>query len=80
VDIAFGTAGKKGPLSYDNNFLSGTLTVTDGVHAANIALIGQYTASEFALSNDGHGGTLITFEASSSTTVTGGGGKGHHQV
>jgi autotransporter passenger strand-loop-strand repeat protein len=78
ADIAYGTAGKKGPLSYNGNLLGGTLTVTDGVHTANIALIGQYTASEFAVSNDGHGGTLITFEASSSTTVvTGGNGKGH---
>jgi hypothetical protein len=43
-----------------------------------IDTIGQYTASEFAVSNDGHGGTLITFEASSSTTtVTGGNGNGH---
>ena len=79
VDIAFGTAGKKGPLSYDDNFLSGTLTVTDGVHTANIALIGQYTASEFAVSNDGHGGTLITYTADTTPIATGG-GKGHHQV
>jgi hypothetical protein len=74
ADIAYGTVtSKKGPLSYNGNLLGGTLTVTDGVHTANIALLGQYMASEFALSNDGHGGTLITFEASSSTTtVTGG--------
>jgi autotransporter passenger strand-loop-strand repeat protein len=78
ADIAYGTAGKKGPLSYNGNLWGGTLTVTDGVHTANIALLGQYTASEFALSNDGHGGTLITFEASSSTTtVTEGNGNGH---
>jgi hypothetical protein len=77
ADIAYGTAGKKGPLSYNGNDVGGTLTVTDGVHTANIALIGQYTASEFAVSNDGHGGTLITFEASSSTATVTGGGKGH---
>jgi hypothetical protein len=57
------------------NLLGGTLTVTDGVDTANIALIGQYTASEFALSNDGHGGTLITF--TSATTVTSGHGHGN---
>jgi hypothetical protein len=73
VDIAFGTAGKKGPLSYNGNLLGGTLTVTDGVRTANIALLGQYTASEFALSNDGHGGTLITFTTPTATT----GGHGH---
>jgi hypothetical protein len=77
--ISFGTT-KKSQVSFTEaaGNLGGTLTVTDGVHTANIALIGQYTASEFALSNDGHGGTLITFEASSSTTtVTGGNGNGH---
>ena len=74
ADIAFGTVtSKKGPLSYNGNLLSGTLTVTDGVHTANIALIGQYMASEFAVSNDGHGGTLITFMSATSTT----GGHGH---
>ena len=78
ADIAFGTVtSKRGPLSYNGNLLGGTLTVTDGVHTANIALIGQYTASEFALSNDGHGGTLITFTSATTTTVTGGGGGGH---
>ena len=50
--------------------LSGTLTVTDGVHTASIQLLGQYTASEFAAASDGHGGTLITF--TSATTATGG--------
>jgi autotransporter passenger strand-loop-strand repeat protein len=79
ADIAYGAVtSKKGPLTYSGGLLGGTLTVTDGVHTANIALLGQYTASEFALSNDGHGGTLITFEATSSgTTVTGGNGSGH---
>jgi autotransporter passenger strand-loop-strand repeat protein len=78
ADIAFGTAGKKGPLSYNGNLLGGTLTVTDGVHTANIALLGQYIASEFAVSNDGHGGTLITFTADTTPIATGGGG--HHKV
>jgi autotransporter passenger strand-loop-strand repeat protein len=78
ADVAFGTAGKKGPLSYNGNLLGGTLTVTDGVHTANIALLGQYTASEFALSNDGHGGTLITFTSATSATIaTGGHGHGN---
>jgi hypothetical protein len=38
----------------------GTLVVSDGIHTANIALLGQYTASSFAAASDGHGGTLIT--------------------
>jgi hypothetical protein len=42
------------------NNTGGTLTVTDGQHTANIALLGQYMAGSFATSADGHGGTLIT--------------------
>jgi autotransporter passenger strand-loop-strand repeat protein len=38
---------------------SGTLSVTDGTHTAQIALLGQYTVGNFKLSDDGHGGTLI---------------------
>ena len=63
-DIGFGTT-KKSPthLTFTEaaSNLSGTLTVTDGVHTANIALLGQYTASEFVAASDGFGGTAITF-------------------
>ena len=38
----------------------GTLTVSNGIHTANIALLGQYTAASFAAASDGHGGTMIT--------------------
>jgi hypothetical protein len=38
----------------------GTLTVSDGTHSANIALLGQYAAGSFAAAGDGHGGTAIT--------------------
>jgi len=38
----------------------GTLSVSDGSHTASIALLGNYMASMFAASFDGHGGTLIT--------------------
>jgi len=51
------------------------VNVTDGVHTASIHLLGYYVASEFAISSDGHGGTLITYE--SPTTATGGHGHGH---
>jgi autotransporter passenger strand-loop-strand repeat protein len=37
----------------------GMLTVSDGVHVAALELLGQYTAADFALSSDGHGGTLV---------------------
>jgi membrane-bound inhibitor of C-type lysozyme len=38
----------------------GTLSVGDGVHIANIALLGNYLASTFVASSDGHGGTLVS--------------------
>ena len=39
---------------------SGTLTVSEGGHTANITLLGQYVAGNFTSSTDGHGGTLVT--------------------
>jgi hypothetical protein len=57
ADIAFG-AGTT--LGYAGNVTGGTLTVTNGTHSANIALLGQYTAASFAASSDGHGGTTIS--------------------
>ena len=36
--------------------------VTDGVHTANIALIGDYSAGSFTLKADGHSGTLLTYQ------------------
>ena len=51
-----------------------TLTVTDAVHtvgngAAQITLNGAYTASMFLLTDDGHGGVLLTVE--NAPTITG---------
>ena len=37
----------------------GTLSVTDGVHSANIALLGNYMASSFVMEGDSHGGTMV---------------------
>ena len=34
--------------------------MTDGRHAASIALLGNYMAGSFVTTADGHGGTLIT--------------------
>src|SRR5262249_8383936 len=42
------------------NHLSGTLTVTDGTHTANLTLLGQYSAANFHLASDGQGGTVVT--------------------
>jgi hypothetical protein len=38
----------------------GVLSVSDGSHAANIALLGNYMAGSFVTASDGHGGTLIS--------------------
>jgi hypothetical protein len=43
----------------NNGNTGGTLSVTDGAHSANIALLGSYMASSFAMSSDGHGGTTV---------------------
>jgi hypothetical protein len=45
--------------SYSGNTSGGMLTVTDGSQTANIALIGNYLASIFIPSSDGHGGTSV---------------------
>jgi hypothetical protein len=45
--------------SYSGDTSSGTLSVTDGAHTANIALLGNYLASTFVASSDGHGGTSV---------------------
>ena len=44
---------------YSGNSSGGVLTVTDGTHTAQIALLGNYLASTFVASADGHGGTAI---------------------
>jgi hypothetical protein len=61
ADISFATAQKP---SYSSD---GKLTVTDGTHSANIALLGNYMSSLFATSSDNHGGTLIQEQAASAS-------------
>jgi autotransporter passenger strand-loop-strand repeat protein len=58
-DIAF---GKKTHLKFSEaaNHLSGTLTIQNGSHTATLTLLGQYSAANFSLSSDGHGGTIVT--------------------
>jgi hypothetical protein len=60
-DIVFGA---QTTLAYSQNAAGtgGTLTVSDGRHAAAIALIGNYMAGTFVVAADGHGGTLVTEE------------------
>jgi hypothetical protein len=58
ADIGFGANTTLGYTANSGN-TGGTLTVSDGTHKANIALLGQYVAANFATSADGFGGTLI---------------------
>jgi myo-inositol-hexaphosphate 3-phosphohydrolase len=57
VDVSFATL--QGQPGYSGNSSGGTLSVTDGSHTVNIALLGNYLASTFVASSDGHGGTSI---------------------
>ena len=59
VDIGFGAAATLG-YAPNPSKTEGVLAVSDGTHTANIALLGQYIASGFVASSDGHGGTLIS--------------------
>ena len=36
------------------------LALSDGRHAASVALLGSYMAGSFVTAADGHGGTLVT--------------------
>ena len=57
ADIAFGsnTTVVYSASSAD----TGTLTVSDGTHTANIALLGKYSPTSFKIASDGHGGTAV---------------------
>ena len=70
-DISF---GKKTKMSFNEakNHLSGTLTVTDGTHTANLTLLGQYSTGNFRLASDGHGDTMVT-----DPSLVGSAGHGH---
>jgi hypothetical protein len=58
-NISFGTNTTLGYSANSDN-TGGTLTVSDGLHATSLALLGQFMASSFVMASDGHGGTLIT--------------------
>jgi autotransporter passenger strand-loop-strand repeat protein len=58
TQIAFGAATTLG-YAANAGGTGGILSVSDGAHAASIALLGDYMASTFVTAADGHGGTLI---------------------
>ena len=57
TDIGFVSAGEA---TFRGHHSGGTLTVTDGVHAAHIALSGDYLGATFTAASDGAGGVLVT--------------------
>jgi hypothetical protein len=62
VDLPNIAFGAQTTLAYAQNAAAngGTLTVSDGRHAASIALLGNYMAGSFVTIADGNGGTLVT--------------------
>jgi len=72
IDLADIDFGSRTTLAYEPNRwdTGGTLTVSDGTHAAKIALLGQYAASSFAMSASNSGGTVIHDAHSSAMAPT----------
>ncbi|MBR1155264.1 VCBS domain-containing protein [Bradyrhizobium sp. JYMT SZCCT0428] len=60
LDVTFGEGTS---VSYVENSeeTGGTLTVSDGIHTANISLLGDYSADGFAFSADDTTGTLLSY-------------------
>ena len=61
TDIHYAFATTKA--TYAGDTTGGTLTVTDGTHVANIALLGNYMASAFVTASDGGTGTLVVYQS-----------------
>ena len=66
TDINFATIQTP---TFNGDSSGGTLSVTDGVHTANIALLGNYLASTFTTSSNGHGGTLVVDPPANSNSL-----------
>ncbi|WP_206736216.1 cadherin domain-containing protein, partial [Bradyrhizobium betae] len=60
LDVAFGT-GATASYVANQDGAGGTLSVTDGIHTANIILLGQYDPAGFQTEADKNTGTLISY-------------------
>ena len=60
-DMAFG-AGTTAGYVENQAGTGGTLSVTDGAHTVNIALLGHYSADDFTVAADDTTGTLLSFK------------------
>ena len=66
-DIAFASNVQSAPGYLPNSNPAGAmLPVADGIHSANIALLGNYMASSFAMAGDNHGGPMVIADATQS--------------
>jgi BNR/Asp-box repeat len=59
IDLADVSYGIQTQVTFLGNTTGGTLTITDGLHTANITLEGNYLSSTWTLSSDGNGGTVV---------------------
>jgi Ca2+-binding RTX toxin-like protein len=69
-DLAFGANTQ---LSYSANAYGdgGLLTVDDGVHQAEVNLLGHYSVADFQVTDGGEAGTLVGYNGASSGTQVG---------
>ncbi|WP_123360323.1 VCBS domain-containing protein, partial [Pseudomonas frederiksbergensis] len=69
-DLAFGANTQ---LSYSANAsgAGGLLTVDDGVHRAEVNLLGHYTVDDFQATDGGEAGTTVSYNGESSGTLVG---------
>jgi len=70
LDLADISFGANTTATFSGNTNGGVLTVTDGTHTANIALVGNHLSSNWDLSSDGHRGTTVIDPVSSSNWQT----------
>ena len=70
IDLADVSYGVQTQVTFLGNATGGTLTISDGVHTANIALQGDYLSSTWTLSSDGHGGTVVVDPVAASNWQT----------
>jgi len=59
IDLGDVNYGVQTQVTYLGDTSGGTLTITDGVNTANIALQGNYLSSTWTIASDGSGGTEL---------------------
>ena len=70
LDLADVSYGANTTATFLGNTNGGILTVTNGTNTANIALQGNYLSSNWTLSSDGNGGTLVVDPVASNNWQT----------